>query len=101
MAPVLVSALGRLLHGLSDDFRLVLTFTTMTDETLRIIGTAIASGLIYGLRCSLVRRKESRNEARSQQRPVIAYRLAYRLGKLWALRQQRGRKSLSGLRVRQ
>lgn len=73
----------------------------MTDDTLRIIGTAIGSAVIYGIRCSLAARKERRNDARGQESPVISYRLAYRLGKLWALRKKRSRQSLPSLRIGQ
>ena len=54
------------------------------EEMIRIIGTSVGTSIIYGIRCSLAARKERRQAPSYDPRTETGYKIAHRLGKLWA-----------------
>jgi hypothetical protein len=55
-----------------------------TEQLIHAIGTAVGTSVVYEIRCLLAARKERRQRAGNPDSSYLRYRLAYRLGKLWA-----------------
>lgn len=55
-----------------------------TEQLIHVIGTSVGTAIIYELRCLSAARKKRRETPGYDYRTEFGYRIAYRLGKLWA-----------------
>jgi hypothetical protein len=89
----LVSALGRHFYGQLPRFEARYTMTTY--QILHALGVSAGVSIVYGFKCSSAARKERRQAPGYAPRSELHYRVAHRLGQLWARRQKRGHRALS------
>lgn len=66
-----------------------------TEQLIHIIGTSVGTAIVYEIRCLLAARHERRKSPGYDYRTEFGYRLAYRLGKLWARCKKLGRRTLA------